>query len=78
MDHSLIGFNQNGSVKVWHSPNFAKNHFDSDNIILMSTENPHNFDQRLLQQQEEEMVDDIWSSVDSHACFSGDFRTNIG
>jgi hypothetical protein len=37
VDDTLIGFNQDGKVKVWHSPNFAKNHFENDNIVLMST-----------------------------------------
>lgn len=27
VDETLIGFNQEGRAKVWHSPNFAKNHF---------------------------------------------------
>jgi len=37
VDHTLIGFNKDGFAKVWHSPNFAKNHFINDNIVLMST-----------------------------------------
>lgn len=53
VDETLIGFNKNGQVRVWHSPNFAKNHFDTDGVILMSTRNPHDFDQRMLLTQEE-------------------------
>lgn len=78
VDDSLIGFNKDGETRVWHSPNFAKNHFDSDNVVLMSTANPHNFDERLILKQEEEMVEDIWNAVDIHANFTEDFRSNIG
>jgi hypothetical protein len=77
VDHSLIGFNKEGKVRVWHSPNFAKNRFDKDTVVLMSTANPHNFDERLLIKQEEEMVMDIWNSIDSHTHFNPVFRENI-
>lgn len=52
IDETLIGFNKDGQVRVWHSPNFAKNHFDTDGVILMSTSNPHDFDHRILISQE--------------------------
>ena len=60
-------------MKVWHSPNFAKNHFDTDGVVLMSTVNPHDFDRRMLTTQEEEMVDNIWTAVSHYAHFEGQF-----
>jgi hypothetical protein len=42
----MIGFNQDGKVKVWNNPNFASNHLQRDSIFLMSTENPNQFDER--------------------------------
>jgi hypothetical protein len=33
----------------------------------MSTINPKNFDDRMEQRQQEEMVEDIWMAVDQHA-----------
>ena len=53
-DH--IGFNDQGDAKVWLSPNFATNHLPHDGIILMSTQNPKNFDEKMQKRQEEEMV----------------------
>jgi hypothetical protein len=73
IDETLIGFNKDGQVKVWHSPNFAKNHFDTDGVVLMSTANPHDFDSRLLHTQEVEMVDNIWTAVSQYALFDGYF-----
>ena len=75
MDDSLIGFNSDGRVRVWHSPNFARNHFERDSLILMSTVNPYNFDQRMRDEQEYAMVEDIWNSVDRHATFTPEFRS---
>jgi len=36
----------------------------------MSTANPKNFDQRMEERQEQEMVEDIWMAVDQHANIS--------
>lgn len=69
IDETLIGFNKDGQVRVWHSPNFAKNHFDTDGVVLMSTANPHDFDTRMLFTQEVEMVDNIWTAVSQYAHF---------
>jgi hypothetical protein len=73
IDETLIGFNKDGQVRVWHSPNFAKNHFDTDGVILMSTVNPHGFDSRMLHMQEMEMADNIWTAVSQYAHFDGYF-----
>ena len=27
INDTLVGFNKDGQVRVWHNPNFAKNHF---------------------------------------------------
>jgi hypothetical protein len=69
IDETLIGFNKDGQVRVWHSPNFAKNHFDTDGVVLMSTANPHDFDSRMLHTQEVEMVDNIWTAVSQYTHF---------
>lgn len=73
IDETLIGFNKDGQVRVWHSPNFAKNHFDVDGVVLMSTANPHDFDTRMLRTQEEEMVDNIWTAISQYTLFDGYF-----
>lgn len=39
----------------------------------MSTANPKNFDQRMEERQEQEMVEDIWMAVDQHANISPEF-----
>lgn len=43
----------------------------------MSTANPHEFDNRVTSKQEEEMVEDIWNSVDKHALFRPQFRSQV-
>ena len=48
-DH--IGFNDQGEVRVWHSPNFGSNHLPRDGILLMSTKNPRRFDERIEKKQ---------------------------
>jgi hypothetical protein len=70
IDDTLIGFNKDGQVRVWHNSNFAKNHFEARNLVLMSTVNPQGFDQRTLLKQEEEMVEDIWNAVEQHTQFN--------
>lgn len=52
IDETLIGFNKDGQVRVWHSPNFAKNHFDIDGVVLLSTKNPNDFDHRMRTTQQ--------------------------
>ena len=42
VNEDCIGVNNQHIAKVWHSPNFASNHLERDNIILMSTVNPKN------------------------------------
>lgn len=74
-DH--IGFNEQGDTRVWHSPNFATNHLPHDSIVLMSTKNPKNFDERMVKRQEEEMVEDIWQAVDCHAHIDNGFRQKV-
>lgn len=77
INDALIGFNQYGHCKVWHTPNFAVNHFDHDSIILMSTANPHNFDERLCERQEEEMVEQIFLEVEKHSQINPGFREAV-
>lgn len=74
-DH--IGFNEIGQAKVWHNPNFASNHFDRESILLMSTTNPKNFDERMEIKQEQEMVEDIWLAVSQHANISPEFANRV-
>ena len=64
-------------MKVWHSPNFAKNHFDRDSIVLMSTRNPMDFDSRRAANQEQYMIEDIWGAIDTHAVFEYHFRQQM-
>ena len=73
VDDTLIGFNQDGKCKVWYNPEFAKNHFNRDTIILLSTRNPSEFDQRMDYRMESEMVTFIWDAISKHALFRGDF-----
>jgi hypothetical protein len=70
-----IGFNEIGQCKVWHSPNFATNRLDNDTIVLMSTRNPNNFDDRMERRQEEEMVEDVWDAVEPHGSITSEFAT---
>ncbi len=67
IDDNHIGFNETGNVKVWLHKNFAKNHLDKDSVILMSTQNPRNFDKLMIEKQEEDMVLDIWNAVFEHS-----------
>jgi hypothetical protein len=39
-------------VRVWSNANFAKNHFEEGNLVLMSTVNPNQFDKRIREKQE--------------------------
>ena len=41
----------------------------------MSTQNPKNFDQRMVKRQEQEMVEDIWLALDDHCHFNYDFSS---
>ena len=43
-------------------------------MVLMSTRNPYEFDNRVASNWETQMVEDIWSSVDEHALFHQDLR----
>lgn len=61
-------------MKVWHSPNYAKNYLSRDSLVLMSTKNVNNYDERMERRIEEEMVEDIWEIVDRHASISESFR----
>jgi hypothetical protein len=56
VEDTMIGFNKDGLVKVWHNPDFAVNQCEINSIILMSTANPHEFDTRVVSKQEEEMT----------------------
>jgi hypothetical protein len=73
----LIGFNKEGEVKVWHNPNFADNAVDNDRIILTSTVNPHDFDNKFVQSQESDMVEDTFNAVARHASLNPQFMNSI-
>ena len=43
----------------------------------MSTRNPMELDQRVAVKQEQDMVEDIWGAVDTHAIFEYHFRQQM-
>jgi hypothetical protein len=73
INENLIGFNQEGEVKVWYNPNFADNSVDNDRIILMSTVNPYDFDRKFSQNQEHDMVEDTINAVARYTKFHPQF-----
>lgn len=43
----------------------------------MSTVNPQEFDKRLVEKCNEEMVNDIWNAVDKKSLFRPEFRREV-
>ena len=62
---------------MWYNSDYAQNHFEMNSVILMSTINPHKFDEKMTSQMESDMAWSIWSTVDQHALFRPELRHEI-